>query len=64
MRQKPGSKRSHGEKVVKGICCATRKQCFVEEKIRIVLDGLKGEGSIAKLCRREGIAQSLYYSWS
>ena len=37
---------------------------MAEEKIRIVLDGLKGEDSIAELCRREGIAQSLYYSWS
>ena len=64
MRQKPGSKRSHGEKVVKDIRPATRKQYSAEEKIRIVLDGLKGEDSIAELCRREGIAQSLYYSWS
>ena len=64
MRQKPGAKRSHGEKVVKDIRRATRKQYSAEEKIRIVLDGLKGEDSIAELCRREGIAQSLYYSWS
>ncbi|NND42604.1 MAG: IS3 family transposase [Silicimonas sp.] len=64
MRQKPGTKRSHGEKVVKDIRRATRKQYSAEEKIRIVLDGLKGEDSIAELCRREGIAQSLYYSWS
>jgi len=64
MRQKPGTKRSPGEKVVKDIRRATRKQYSAEEKIRIVLDGLKGEDSIAELCRREGIAQSLYYSWS
>ena len=64
MRQKPGTKQSHGEKVVKDIRRATRKQYSSEEKIRIVLDGLKGEDSIAELCRREGIAQSLYYSWS
>ncbi|WP_288960136.1 IS3 family transposase [uncultured Sulfitobacter sp.] len=64
MRQKPGTKQSHGEKVVKDIRRATRKQYSAEEKIRIVLDGLKGEDSIAELCRREGIAQSLYYSWS
>ena len=64
MRQKPGPKQSHGEKVVKDIRRATRKQYSAEEKIRIVLDGLKGEDSIAELCRREGIAQSLYYSWS
>jgi len=64
MRQKPGTKQSHGEKVAKDIRRATRKQYSAEEKIRIVLDGLKGEDSIAELCRREGIAQSLYYSWS
>ncbi|MCT8160030.1 IS3 family transposase [Pseudoruegeria sp. SHC-113] len=64
MRQKPGTRQSHGEKVVKDIRRATRKQYSAEEKIRIVLDGLKGEDSIAELCRREGIAQSLYYSWS
>ena len=63
MRQTSGRK-SHGEKVVKDIRRATRKQYSAEEKIRIVLDGLKGEDSIAELCRREGIAQSLYYSWS
>ncbi len=64
MRKKPGTKQSHVEKVVKDIRRATRKQYSAEEKIRIVLDGLKGEDSIAELCRREGIAQSLYYSWS
>ena len=64
MRQKPGTRKSQGEKVVKDIRRATRKQYSAEEKIRIVLDGLKGEDSIAELCRREGIAQSLYYSWS
>ena len=64
MRKKPGTKQSHGEKVVKDIRRVTRKQYSAEEKIRIVLDGLKGEDSIAELCRREGIAQSLYYSWS
>ena len=42
----------------------TRKQYGAEEKIRIVLDGLRGEESIAALCRREGIAESLYYNWS
>jgi transposase len=59
MRQKPGTRKSHGEKVVKDIRRATRKQYSAEEKIRIVLDGLKGEDSIAELYRREGIAQSL-----
>jgi transposase len=56
MRQKPATKHSHGEKVVKDIGRATRKQYSAEEKIMILLDGLKGEDSIAELCRREGIA--------
>jgi transposase len=43
---------------------ATRKHYSAEEKIRIVLDGLRGEDSIAELCRRKGIAQSLYFTWS
>jgi len=42
----------------------TRRKYSAEEKIRIVLDGLRGEGSIAELCRREGISQNLYYKWS
>jgi transposase len=42
----------------------TRKEYAAEEKIRVVLDGLRGEHSIAELCRSEGIAESLYYSWS
>jgi transposase-like protein len=49
--------------VVRDIRRATRKQHSSEEKIRIVLEGLRGEDSIAALCRREGIAESLYYSW-
>ena len=49
---------------MKDIRRATRKQYSAEEKIRIVLDGLRGERSIAELCRREGIAESLYYNWS
>ena len=52
------------EKVVRDIRRRTRKQYSAEEKIRIVLEGLRGEESIAALCRREGIAESLYYSWS
>jgi len=50
--------------VVKDIRRATRKQYGAEEKIRIVLEGLRGEDSIAELCRREGIAQGVYYKWS
>ncbi len=42
----------------------TRRKFSAEEKIRIVLDGLRGESSISELCRREGIAESLYYNWS
>lgn len=57
MRQKPGARKNHGDKVVKDIRHDTRKQISAEEKIRIVQNGLKGVDSIAKLCRREGIAQ-------
>jgi transposase len=52
------------EKVVRDIRRATRKHYSAEDKIRIVLEGLRGEDSIAELCRREGIAQNLYYRWS
>jgi transposase len=52
------------ENLVRDIRRATRKHHAAEEKIRIVLDGLRGETSIAELCRREGIAESMYYSWS
>ena len=64
MRQKPGTRRTASEKTIKDIRRATRKQYSAEEKIRIVLDGLRGEETIAELCRREGIAQSIYYKWS
>src|SRR5215203_456549 len=63
MSQKSGTSIS-SERIVKEIRRATRKQYSAEEKIRIVLDGLRGEHSIAELCRREGIAESLYYTWS
>ena len=52
------------EKLVRDIRRATRKHHSAEDKIRIVLEGLRGEDSIAALCRREGIAESLYYAWS
>jgi len=58
------SKQTSGERIVKDIKRKTRKQYSAEEKIRIVLDGLRGEESIAELCRQEGIAQGLYYKWS
>jgi len=63
MRQKHGPNGS-AEKHVKEIKRKTRRQYSAEEKIRIVLEGLRGEYSIAELCRREGIAQGLYYTWS
>lgn len=64
MRQKSGMPKPSAEKVLKDIRRATRKQYGAEEKIRIVLEGLRGEETIAALCRREGIAESLYYNWS
>lgn len=64
MRQKAGPQKPAAEQVIKDIRRATRKHHSAEDKIRIVLDGLRGEESIAALCRREGIAESLYYSWS
>ena len=64
MRQKSNTPHSQSERLVKDIRRKTRKQHSAEEKIRIVLDGLRGEDSIAELCRHEGIAQSLYYKWS
>jgi len=71
MRPNPSSPKSTAkptkkpaEAVVKAIRRATRRHFSAEDKIRIVLEGLRGEESIAELCRREGIAQSVYYSWS
>ena len=63
MRTKTGLNGS-ADKHVKEIKRKTRRQFSAEEKIRIVLDGLRGEISISELCRREGIAESLYYNWS
>lgn len=64
MRQESMSAKSPAEKAVRDIRRKTRKQYSAEEKIRIILDGLRGEESVAALCRREGIAEGLYYSWS
>ena len=58
------NKKDPAEKTVRDIRRKTRKQYSAEEKIRIVLSGLRGEESIAALCRHEGIAEGLYYSWS
>ena len=55
---------SNTEKAVKDIRRKTRRKHSTEEKIRIVLEGLRGEMSIAELCRREGINSNLYYRWS
>lgn len=59
-----GKEKDSAQKTIDTIRRKTRRQYTTEEKIRIVLEGLKGEESIAELCRREGISQSLYYSWS
>ena len=64
MRQTSGPAKEPAEQVVKDIRRATRKHYSAEEKIRIVLAGLRGEDSIAELCRHEGISQNLYYRWS
>lgn len=64
MGQKSGSVKEPAKQVVKDIRRATRRQFSAEEKIRIVLTGLRGEDSIAELCRCEGIVENLYYRWS
>ncbi len=64
MRQKSQTRQTGAAKAIKDIRRATRKQYSAEEKIGIVLDGLRGEETIAELCRRESIAQSIYYKWS
>jgi transposase len=63
MRHQTRASKEPAEKVVQDIRRATRKHYSAEEKIRILLEGLRGEDSIAELCRREGIAQNLYYRW-
>ncbi len=57
-------KKQSAEAVVRDIRLRTRRKFSPEEKIRIVLEGLRGEQSVAELCRREGIAANLYYRWS
>jgi transposase len=64
MGQKSGPVKEPAEQIMKEILRATRRQFSAEEKIRIVLSGLRGADSIAELCRREGIVQNLYYRWS
>ena len=64
MRQTSTPAKEPAEQIVNEIRRATRRPFLAEEKIRIVLQGLRGEDSIAELCRREGINQNLYYRWS
>jgi transposase len=59
-----GKERGSADETIKTIRRKTRRQYSAEEKIRIVMEGLRGEESVAELCRREGLAQSLYYKWS
>jgi transposase-like protein len=64
MNKKPGTSKDAADKLVKNIRRKTRQNYSAEEKIRIILAGLRGEESISTLCRREGISESLYYTWS
>src|SRR5207245_9715200 len=64
MRQASKRIPESAEKTVRDIRRATRRHHSAEEKIRIVLEGLRGEDSIAELCRKEGNNQNLYYRWS
>ena len=64
MSPKSTTAKKPAEQVIKDIRRATRRHFSAEDKIRVVLDGLRGEDSVAELCRKEGIAQSLYYTWS
>ena len=64
MKPKSSKAKSPAEQVVKEIRRKTRRHFSAEDKIRVVLEGLRGDDSIAELCRKEGIAQSLYYPWS
>ena len=64
MKQTSGPAKPLAAAALKDIRRATRRRFSAEEKIRVVLEGLRGEDSIAELCRREGIASSMYYGWS
>ena len=64
MNKKSVGSKDAADKLVKNIRRKTARRYSAEEKIRIILAGLRGEESIAALCRREGIAESLYYKWS
>jgi len=58
------AKEERARKTIRQIKRATRRKFSAEEKIRIILEGLRGEETISELCRREGIAPSVYYKWS
>jgi transposase len=64
MRQERNSGKDEAERAVRDIRRATRRRFSAEEKIGILIDGLRGEDSMAELCRREGINRNLYYRWS
>src|ERR1700722_8403590 len=64
MKQKSVPGKPTAEQVLKEIRRQTRRHYSAEEKIRIVLEGLRGEENISELCRRQGIAASMYYGWS
>lgn len=64
MRQKPEALSDAAEKAIRDIKRATRRHFSAEDKIGIGIAGLRGEDSIAELCRKEGISQNLYYRWS
>ena len=64
MRQKSAQSNASVERAVGDIRRKTRCRHSMEKRIRIILEDFRGEESIASLCRREGIAESLYYNWS
>jgi transposase-like protein len=64
MRSKIDTQSEEAEKAVRDIRRATRRHFSAEDKVRIVIAGLRGEDSVAELCRKEGINQNLYYRWS
>ena len=64
MKQKSGPVKAPAEGVLKDARRQTHRHYSAEDKIRIVVEGLRGEESIAELCRHEGIAASMYYGWS
>jgi transposase-like protein len=64
MRSKIDTQSAEAEKAARDIRRATRPHFSAEDKVRIVIAGLRGEDSVAELCRKEGINQNLYYRWS